>query len=85
MTQKLCYRCGGTGKYMGNGMIMTDCRCSDLLGAPVTDNKDVTNDPNAIDRRSKSYKKAISDIMSLNPSIDRDKAVEMFDNAYVRV
>lgn len=84
MTQKLCYRCGGTGKYMGNGMIMTDCRCEELHHDIVT-TKSVVNDPNIVDRRSKSYKKAISDIMALNPSIDRDEAVKMFDDAYAGV
>jgi len=82
--QKLCYRCGGTGKYMGNGMIMTDCKCEDLHHDVIT-SKHVVNDLGVVDRRSKSYKKAIEDIMALNPNIGRDEAVKMFDDAYVQV
>ncbi len=76
----LCVRCGGSGKYMGNGMMLADCTlCDDdyvASGAPVT------LELPKIDRKSKSYHKAIKDIMQLNPDISRESAVKMFDEAY---
>jgi len=73
----LCIRCGGTGKYLGNGMMMTECTLCD------EDNVDEkpTITPK-IDRKSKSYQTAIKDIMALNPTITRQEAVKMFDKAY---
>lgn len=67
----ICYRCGGTGQYLGNGMMLTDCDACD---------EEQVNDE--IDRRSKSYRKAIKDIMDINPKISYQDAVKMFDKAY---
>ena len=76
----LCIRCGGTGKYLGNGMMMTDCTLCDEdneVVKPQTTPK--------IDRKSKSYQSAIKDIMAINPTISRAEAVKMFDKAYDKV
>ena len=75
---KLCIRCGGTGRYLGNGMMMTDCKLCDDKGeaAPSVEK---------IDRKSGSYQKAIKDIMAINPTISRAEAVKMFDKAYDKV
>lgn len=75
----LCYRCGGTGKYLGNGMMMTNCTLCDEDGKII--------EPSApkIDRKSKSYQTAIKDIMAINPTITRAEAVKMFDKAYDKV
>ncbi len=73
----LCIRCNGSGKYLGNGMMMTDCTLCD-------DDVEVVETPK-VDRKSKSYRAAIKDIMSLNPTISREDAVKMFDNAYEKV
>jgi hypothetical protein len=73
----LCIRCGGSGKYFGNGMIMTDCNLCDEDG-PIEQKKELPK----IDRKSKSYKTAIKDIMALNPTITKQEAVNMFDEAY---
>lgn len=73
----LCIRCGGSGKYLGNGMMMTDCN--------LCDEDNVESQPTVtpkIDRKSKSYQLAIKDIMALNPTITRQEAVKMFDKAY---
>ncbi len=73
----LCIRCGGTGRYFGNGMMMTDCDLCD------EDNVVAKEVPIAkIDRKSKSYQTAIKDIMALNPKITRAEAVKIFDKAY---
>lgn len=71
----LCYRCGGTGKYLGNGMMMTDCTLCD-------DGKVIEKSAPKIDRKSKSYQTAIKEIMAINPDITRAEAVKMFDKAY---
>jgi hypothetical protein len=73
----LCIRCNGTGRYLGNGMMMTDCA--------LCDEDNVSEQPTItpkIDRKSKSYQSAIKDIMALNPTITRQEAVKMFDKAY---
>lgn len=75
----LCYRCQGTGQYLGNGMILTDCNLCN------GDGKSVIIASPKIDRKSSSYKKAIKDIMSINPSISREEAVKMFDQEYDKV
>ena len=75
---KICIRCGGTGRYLGNGMMMTDCKLCD-------DNNEPIPSINQIDRKSGSYQKAIKDIMAINPTISRAEAVKMFDKAYDKV
>lgn len=75
----LCYRCGGTGKYLGNGMMMTNCTLCDDEG------KVIPSSSPKIDRKSKSYQKAIKEIMEINPTISRAEAVKMFDKAYDKV
>lgn len=79
---KLCVRCGGSGLYLGNGMMITACElCDDTtedeIKMPISLDK--------LDRKSKVYKKAIKDIMAINPTISRAEAVKMFDKAYDKV
>lgn len=73
----LCVRCSGTGKYRDHGFMIVDCTLCD---------EDSTSEiPLAkINRKSASYKKAIKDIMAINPDISREDAVKMFDEAYVK-
>ena len=80
----LCIRCGGTGRYLGNGMMMADCNlCDDGQYLPEKSEKSEKSEKNPkINRKSASYKKAIKDIMLLNQEISRDEAVKMFDSAY---
>jgi len=76
-----CYRCQGTGRYLGNGMMMTDCNlCSgDVVEVPIE-----KPSLDKVNRNSKSYQKAIKDIMAINPDISRKEAIQMFDDAYVK-
>ena len=72
-----CVRCQGKGSYLGQGFMMTDCDCyfeEDEKQKPLPLNK--------IDRRSKSYKKAIQDIMNIHPNISLKEATKMFDESY---
>ena len=77
----VCYRCNGKGTYMGNGMIIIECNLcygeepEQKIEAPTLDK---------INRNSKSYQKAIKDIMDLNPDITRKEAIKMFDEAYIK-
>jgi hypothetical protein len=79
-----CTRCNGTGKYMGNGMIMANCYLCDDEGDMVETNA-VVSEIDQIDRKSESYKKAIKDIRAVNPGISKKEAVKMFNDAYQKV
>ena len=74
----MCIRCGNTGRYLGNGMMMTDCElCAEKEEAEA---KEIP--VSKIDRKSKSYQTAIKDIMASNPDLTRADAVKLFDDAY---
>ena len=77
----LCYRCQGSGMYLGNGMIMTECNLCNghspqKVSAPTLDK---------VDRRSKSYKKTIDDLMDLNPELSREDVVKLFDETFDKI
>ena len=74
----VCERCNGTGQYRGLGFMLTDCTlCNgeEEIKAPSLDK---------INRNSKSYQKAIKDIMAINPDISRKEAIKIFDDTYVK-
>ena len=82
-----CIRCCGTGKYLGNGFIMTTCTLCDEDGYMITNNDKPANLPKPqikLDRRSESYRKAIKDIMLASPALTRQEAVKLFDEAYAK-
>lgn len=79
---ELCCRCQGSGMYLGNGMIMTECN---LCGDNAQETKISPPSLDKIDRRSKSYKKTIDDLMGLNPKLSRDEAVKLFDETYEKI
>jgi hypothetical protein len=76
----VCIRCLGKGTYLGNGMISIECN---LCYGEEPEEKEVTP-LDKINRNSKSYQKAIRDIMAINPDISRKEAIKMFDEAYVK-
>jgi hypothetical protein len=82
-----CNACTGTGKKMGNGMIIIDCTLCHGTG----DFEDNFSDKNqgqivsSIDRRSKSYKEAIKEIMNLNPLTTKKEAEKLFLETYDKV
>ncbi len=75
----ICIRCHGKGTYKGIGMITVDCNlCEDgYMINPIVHDKLPT-----IDKRSAYYKKAIKEIMDLNPEITKDEAASMFEESY---
>lgn len=74
----LCIRCGGTKEYKGLGFMMRDCelcKANDTIAV-----KDIV-----IDKRSKSYKTAIKELMDLNSTLTRIDAEKLFAQTYDRV
>lgn len=73
-----CIRCNDTKKYLGTGYIVIDCdacvheEAEKALYEMKLDTKDV-----AIDKRSRSYKKAIEDIM-IAANVSKTDAEAMF-------
>lgn len=80
-----CIRCGGTGKYLGNGMMLIDCNRCDGFGNEIEENIDKKPEKNSIDKRSKAYKDAIKDIMKLDSNLSRFDAEMMFEKTYDKV
>lgn len=80
--ETICIRCNGTGSYRGLGFMEQDCDlCNhDDYAEKEASKKIVSLDK--VDRRSKSYKDAIKDIMKLDKKITRQEAERMFDDAY---
>lgn len=78
MTSKRCPVCVGGGEIMGGGMIMKDCPNCDGYGT-----LDITKPVTVVvaDKRSKSYRDAITKIMDLH-KVDRDEAVKIFDEEF---
>lgn len=71
---KKCIRCYGSGQYLGNGFVLTDCDCEQIVpeSSPIEAK---------IDKRSKHYKEAISKLMDLQ-NISKKEAMELFDKTY---
>ncbi|HEX4044671.1 MAG TPA: hypothetical protein VHZ76_03280 [Gammaproteobacteria bacterium] len=77
----LCLRCGGTGEYRGQGMMMKDCElCTSLPVKPI---KEPPID--SIDKKSPEYKTAIKQIMALNKDLTKADAVKLFEKTYVQI
>ena len=76
---KLCIRCSGTGSYLGNGMMITDCELCNAYDEP----KSIVPSLDKINRNSKSYQKAVKDIMDAS-KVARKEAIKMFDEAYIK-
>ena len=77
---KLCIRCNGSGTYMGNGMMMTNCElCANNSTSPTEYSAPSLD---KIDRRSKDYRDAINDLMKQS-NVSRTEATRMFEEAYV--
>jgi len=77
--KELCYRCGGSGKYLGNGMMLTECMLCDGDGKI---NKIELPAIDKIDKRSKSYRKAIEDLQALHPKMSKDEVEDLFEETY---
>lgn len=78
----VCIRCLGEGTYLGVGMMRVDCNlCNNEDDYEL---KISALSLDKINRNSKSYQKAIKDIMAVNQEISRKEAIKMFDEAYLK-
>lgn len=76
-----CIRCNNTRRYIGNGFMMTDCElCADSQYIS-NDTARVDKPIDKVDRRSKSYKDAINEIMRTS-KVNRAEATKLFDESY---
>jgi len=88
MQKQHCRRCGGTGQYMGNGYMLTDCIHPAQVEPKPKDLATPAPAPApapAIDKRSKYYRDAIGAIMGLNPDMTRPEAIALFEKTYAEV
>ncbi len=77
-----CSTCAGSGKVLGNGMILTECKDCEGFGRVSAEKPEKSA---KIDKKSKPYKDAIKEIMGLNPAISREDAAKMFEETYEKV
>jgi DnaJ-class molecular chaperone len=76
MIKKRCPACVGSGKVMGGGMMMTECDECDGRGKIYEKSEPV------IDKDSKEYKNAITNIKKLGDNISDEQADQMFEDAW---
>lgn len=81
MTSKRCPVCIGGGEIMGGGMIMKDCPNCDGYGTITEGVAPSKAKAVSVDRRSRSYRDAITKIMDLH-KVDREEAVKIFDEEF---
>lgn len=77
MPSKRCSICSGSGKVMGGGMMLWDCDDCDGNGKILIIETTV--------QETESYNEAIESIKALDPSIDDDKAKEIFDEEFKKI
>lgn len=80
----LCIRCGGTGQYMGNGMMLVYCDCDEMENNKEMKQKEAPP-LNKIDRRSAAYRTAIDKLMTSYPKLSRHDAIKLFNDTYDKV
>lgn len=74
--------CNGSGIVMGLGMITEDCHCQNEY---YTESEVVVGEKKArVDRRSKEYKAAVSQIMS-DSGLSKEKAMKLFEEEFARL
>lgn len=72
-----CTRCSGLGKYRGLGYVEVICPCT----LPEKKDDKVIQASVSIDKRVKSYKDAIKNIMAAD-DIDRETAEKIFEEEF---
>ena len=68
---RLCVRCGGSGEYLGIGMMMKTCELCN------------NNKKEVVNKKSKHYKEAINAIISSSSKkLSKSEAEQIFDKTY---
>lgn len=72
MSKRRCIPCGGSGKVMGGGMLISDCEHCDGEGKVIDDNALFAKD-------TEHYKKAKSDIKAIDKAMTDEEAEKILD------
>jgi hypothetical protein len=79
MTKKRCIPCGGSGRVMGGGMMMTDCEyCNGAGKVELIDDETEY----LLAKQTKHFKSAIKRIKAIDKSITDDEAEKIFSEEY---
>lgn len=85
MDEIRCGTCVGSGDIMGGGMMMIECPACNGLGVlsvqPTNVDIELPKEVVVIDRRSKTYREAISKIMETH-KCSREEATMIFDEEF---
>lgn len=75
-----CATCQDSGEIRGLGFMMVDCpKCSS-----TEKSKSSVKTP-VLDKRSKSYRDAITDLHKLHPGKSRDEICKIFDDEFNKI
>lgn len=84
MASNKCLRCAGSGKIVGLGMMLADCRACEGDGIVAIDGvKDKAKTVSLLDKRSASYRQAIKKIME--SGVSKDEAARIFDEEFEKL
>ena len=75
MTKVRCIPCSGSGLAMGGGMLTKECEHCEGRGKIETK----TRTKELLNKENKHYKKAVKELMSLDPKLNQKDAQEIFD------
>lgn len=79
MNKKRCNRCSGTGRVMGGGMIMWDCKHCDGTGK-------IFEEPDfEMKKDTEEYKKTKKKIKDLDPKMTEKQAEKLLDEELVKL
>lgn len=81
---KRCNRCVGSGEILGGGMMHIDCVACNGTGR-INEPETIEPVKVVLDKRSGSYRDAVTKIMALNPGISRKEAGDMFDREFEKL
>jgi hypothetical protein len=74
MAKKRCIPCGGSGKVMGGGMMLTDCDECEGYGKIV-----IKEEPDYLSKDTESYQKAKHEVKKLDDKISDQEAEKILD------
>lgn len=85
MAKIRCKACYGSGRVMGGGMMQQDCDHCDGVGKIIFIEDEVAELEKIKAKQDESYKKAITEIKDLDPTMTDEKAKEIFDEEFKKL
>lgn len=83
MAKKRCTPCGGSGRVMGGGMMMTDCDYCDGVGkVAIVDEDEIDT---LLAKETDHYKEAIKGIKAIDVNITDEQADKMFKEELTKI